>query len=266
MMLRKFYPPEKPHCLDEIFNDFHMRQGDPVIGLLSDACLTTPRWLAVFPDRDLVILRADHLECFKDKALLFGLAPVLQREFAYVGVEYDPAWGRETAAWGRGQMTTMMEEVATIVDIFAEAALGSLSESVIFLIDYRLKCGSVGKTRKEGALLDFAASGGWFVCDQRRQWHVPSDDGDGAAPKEPTGEGKYDDDDDEDGQDEDEDSLMRTDASIYPCADFVKVLEHVVEEQYAAELSAEGSDSEENADCADCHNHAVFNILTWCPS
>ena len=64
-----------------------------------------------------------------------------------------------------------------------------------------------------------------------------------------------------------DDSLMYTDASIYPCADFVGFLEDLVEDQYRSQYSVERSDTEEEED-TDCngHCHAAFNVLTWCPT
>ena len=159
---------------------------------------------------------------------------------------------------GHEGAATLRDEVAAAVRIFVDAALNTLTDGIIFLIDYRLQCDDLCKTRPRGNRMDFAANGGWFVCDCLREWHGACDRRDGAA-----GEGK----EEEEREEEVDDSLMYTDASIYPCADFVEFLEDVVEDQYRAELSAEGSDTEEEED-TDCggHNHGIFHVLTWCPT
>ena len=57
MMQRKFYPRENTqlYCLDDEYCRYlYIREEEPFTGLFYDACLTTPRWLAVFPGSDVL--------------------------------------------------------------------------------------------------------------------------------------------------------------------------------------------------------------------
>ena len=175
MMQRKFYPRKNTqlYCLDDEYCPYlYIREEEPFTGLFYDACLTTPRWLTLLPDSDLFILPINHLKYLVDKAILSGTKFPLPRDLVHVGVEYDPDWGKGIAEFGLEGAAALRDEVAAAVSIIVNAALNTLTDGVIFLIDYRLQCDDFCKTRPRRNITDFAANGGWFVCDRLREWHM----------------------------------------------------------------------------------------------